>query len=122
MLFATVGQGALFVWMVLAGIAIGAWYTLMALVRRILQSGFWLTFACDLVFGIGSAGILLFFLFLGNYGQLRFYSILGVCSGIALFYFALTRPLQGLLSHIQKTGKQIAANLSKNRLIKVIFK
>ena len=59
MLFATVGQGARFVWMLAAGAGVGAWYMLTALLRRFIQAGFWLTLACDLLFGVGAAVILI---------------------------------------------------------------
>lgn len=122
MLFATVGQGALFVWMMLCGVVIGIWYALMALLRRILQAGFWLTLACDLVFGLGCAVIFLGFMVLGNYGQFRLYMLLGAASGLALFAFALASPLCRLVSLLEGAGKQILTGIAKNRLIKVIFR
>ena len=122
MLFATVGQGALFVWMMLCGVVIGAWYAMMALLRRILQAGFWLTLACDLVFGTGCAAILLGFMVLGNYGQLRLYMLLGAMVGLILFALALASPLCRLLSRLEAGWKQIKTQIAKNRLIKVIFR
>ena len=122
MLFATVGQGALFVWMMLCGIIIGIWYAMTALLRRILQAGFWLTLACDLAFGIGCAAILLGFMVLGNYGQFRLYMLLGAAAGLSLFAFALASPLCRLVSLLERGGKQILTGIAKNRLIKVIFR
>jgi len=122
MLFATVGQGALFVWMMLCGVVIGVWYALMALLRRILQAGFWLTLACDLAFGFGCAVILLGFMVLGNYGQFRLYMLLGAVAGIILFAFALASPLCRLLTWMKEAGGRIWAKITKNRLIKVIFR
>ena len=40
MLFSTVGQGWVFLWMMGAGAAIGAWYALLAALRRLLRAGF----------------------------------------------------------------------------------
>ena len=37
MLFATIGQGWVFVWMAAAGAAIGAWYAAMAALRRAVE-------------------------------------------------------------------------------------
>lgn len=122
MLFATVGQGALFVWMVVAGIAVGIWYGLVALLRRILQAGFWLTLACDLLFGLGSAVILLYFMITGNYGQVRLFSILGAALGFFLFMFALAAPMQRLLEWIEGFFRRFMTKISKNRLINIIFR
>ena len=122
MLFATVGQGALFVWMMLCGVVIGIWYAMMALLRRILQAGFWLTLFCDLAFGAGCAAILLGFMVLGNYGQFRLYMLLGAAAGLALFSFALASPLCRLVSLLEAAGKRIWTRIAKNRLIKVIFR
>jgi len=122
MLFATVGQGALFIWMIAAGIAVGIWYGISALLRRVLQAGFWLTLACDLLFGVGSAVILLCFMIAGNYGQFRLFSILGAILGFALFMLALAGPAQRLLNQLKTAFRNIVAGLSKNRLIKVIFR
>lgn len=122
MLFATVGQGALFIWMVVAGMAVGAWYGLTALLRRVLQAGFWLTFACDLLFGLGGAAIFLCFMVAGNYGQVRLFSILGAVLGFCLFMFALAAPMKRLLDGLERGFRRIMSRLSKNRLINVIFR
>ena len=122
MLFATVGQGALFIWMMAAGMAVGLWYGITALLRRVLQAGFWLTLACDLLFGAGSAAILMCFMIAANYGQFRLFSILGAVLGFALFMFALAGPVNRLLNRLKAALGHIAASISKNRLIKVIFR
>ena len=57
MLFSTVGQGWVFLWMLSAGAAIGAWYACMAALRRLLCAGPWLSLAADIAFGAGAAAI-----------------------------------------------------------------
>lgn len=122
MLFATVGQGQLFIWMAAAGAAIGAWYMLTALLRRVLQAGFWLTLACDLLFGAGSAVILIAALVAGSYGQLRSFEILGALFGALLFGLGLMPPLRALGRRLHRALRHIVARLTQNRLIKVLFK
>lgn len=122
MLFATVGQGALFIWMAVAGMAVGVWYGMTALLRHVLQAGFWLTLACDLLFGLGSAVILLYFMITGNYGQIRLFSILGAVLGFFLFMFALAAPMTWLLELLQNKFRHFMTKLSQNRLINVIFR
>ena len=122
MLFATVSQARLFVWMMAAGAVVGAWYALTALLRRILQAGFWLTLACDLLFGAGSAVILIAALVAGNYGQARPFEILGALCGATLFGLGLSPPLKALLGRVQRVRRKIVSAFAQNRLIKVIFK
>ena len=71
MLFSTVGQGWVFVWMVAAGAAIGVWYALLAAVRRLLAAGFWLSLAADLAFGAGAAATFCAALVAADYGRVR---------------------------------------------------
>ena len=62
MLFATAGQFPLFLWMVGAGVAVGALYSLCAGLRRLLSAGFWLTLAADAFFGLAAALTLIVFI------------------------------------------------------------
>ena len=122
MLFATAGQGLLFVWMMAAGAAIGLWYLLVYLLRRFIQAGFWLTLACDLLFGAGAAVIFVAAIIAGNYGAPRPFALLGVLCGAALFALAVCPPLEYLRNALLRTSRKIMAFAAKNRLIKVIFK
>ena len=122
MLFATVGQGARFVWMMAAGAAVGAWYMLTALLRRFIQADFWLTLLCDLLFGAGAAVILIAALIAGSYGQVRPFDILGAILGAALFGAGLLAPLWALLRKMRRKIRHIMTSLSKKHLINIIFK
>ena len=122
MLFATAKQGALFVWMMACGAAIGFWYALMAGLRRFIRAGFWLTLLCDLAFGAGSAVIFIAFLLAGSYGQLRLFEVIAAGFGALIFAGAAAAPLKWLENALQGFLRKIMAALSGNRLIKVIFK
>ena len=122
MLFATVGQGARFVWMTAAGAAVGAWYLATALLRRFIQAGFWLTLACDLLFGAGAAVILIAALIAGSYGQVRPFDLLGALLGALLFAAGLASPLWALLRHMRAKLRHILGIISKKRPINIIFK
>lgn len=122
MLFATVGQGARFVWMMAAGAAVGAWYLAVALLRRFIQAGFWLTLACDLLFGAGTAAILLAALVAGCYGQARPFDFLAALLGAGLFGAGFSAPLWALLRRIRRKLAQIVTVISKKRPINIIFK
>ena len=122
MLFATVGQGARFIWMLAAGAVIGAWYMLTALLRRFIQAGFWLTLACDLLFGAGAAVILIAALIAGSYGQARPFDVLGAAIGVLLFGVGILSPVWAFIRKIRLKFRQIMARLAKNHLINIIFK
>lgn len=122
MLFATVGQGARFVWMLAAGAAVGAWYLATALLRRFIQAGFWLTLACDLLFGAGAAVILIAALVAGSYGQVRPFDILGAILGAIMFGAGILSPIWTFLRYMHNKLCRIVTWLAKKRLINIIFK
>lgn len=122
MLFSTVGQGALFIWMMAAGALMGIWYVLLAGVRRILQAGFWLTLCCDLAFGAGCAAIFILFLVSGNYGRIRLFAILAVLLGLWLFVLASSPLIRRAMRLLKCCISGIWVRVAQNRLIKIIFK
>lgn len=122
MLFATAGQGLLFVWMMAAGAVMGIWYVVLAILRRCIRAGFWLTLICDLAFGAGCAGIFILFLVLGNYGRVRLFEIIAALLGMLIFALAAAPALKWLETILYRTFGLIMTALSGNRLIKVIFK
>lgn len=121
MLFATVGQGARFLWMALAGVFIGGWYLSVWLLRRFIQAGFYLTLLCDLLFGAGCAALFILFLVLGSYGQVRLFDVLGALLGAFAFTCAFLPSLKRLRRVLRCMTGQIISALTKNRLIKIIF-
>lgn len=122
MLFSTIGQFPVFLWMIAAGFIIGIWYALLAALRRLLQAGFWLSLACDLAFGAGAAAIFLAFLITANYGRFRFFAFLGALIGIILFAGCILPPTKALIGRVRKLICRIYFGLKRNRLIKVIFR
>ncbi len=84
MLFSTVGQGWVFLWMVAAGALIACWYALLAALRRLLAAGFWLSLAADLAFGVGAAAIFCAALVTADYGRVRLFSVAGTLAGFSL--------------------------------------
>ncbi len=122
MLFSTIHQGLLFLWMMVAGVGIGAWYALTLGLRRLIRAGFWLTLACDLLFGVGCAVILCAALVVGNYGALRPFELLGAACGALLSLFALTPLLRSLGGLMSRGLCRIQKWLRESRAVKVIFK
>jgi len=122
MLFSTIGQGRIFLWMAASGILIGAWYAFLAAVRRLLDAGFWLSLIADIAFGAGAAVIFLAFLITANYGVMRLYPLLGAGVGIYLFAFGLFPLLKRLFLGLNSILCSVVSKLKQNRLIKVILR
>jgi len=122
MLFATAKQGALFLWMMAGGAAIGFWYMLTAGLRRFIQAGFWLSLICDLAFGLGAATIFCLALVSANRGALRLYTVASAALGFALFALGAFPAGRRALSAAKRGVCHIIVKLSRYRWIKVIFR
>lgn len=122
MLFSTIGQIYVFLWMAASGVIIGAWYMALAGLRKLLQAGFWLSLVSDIAFGAGAACIFLYFLIAANYGRMRLFTLLGAVVGICLFAFGLYPPVSMLLSMVKGRMCRLCCSLKQNRLINVIFR
>jgi len=122
MLFATVGQGWVFLWMVAAGALIACWYALLAALRRLLAAGFWLSLAADVAFGVGAAAIFCAALVAADYGRVRLFSILGTLAGFGLCAVGLFPPIGGIAFALNRSIRHTFVKIHKNRWINVIFK
>ena len=122
MLFATAGQGALLVWMTGCGACVVIWYALTALLRRFVRAGSVLTPLIDLLFGLGAALIFLYFLYVGNRGAFRPFTLFGTLLGAAVFYFGLRAPVLRLDAFLRANFDRILTGIRENHLINVIFR
>lgn len=122
MLFATAGQFPLFLWMVGAGVAVGALYSLCAGLRRLLSAGFWLTLAADAFFGLAAALTLIAALLLGCDGRLRLFELLGAAVGFCLYWVGFAPLLRSAVLGAARMLRRIFVKIAGNRLIKVIFR
>lgn len=122
MLFSTIGQLPVFLWMTGAGLLVGALYTLASSMRRLLCAGFWLTLIVDALFGLGAALILTAALVMGNYGQLRLYELLGAALGFILYVLGPDPLIRRGAAFLRRRLRHILVAISNFRLIKVIFK
>ena len=122
MLFGTIGQGWVFVWMVATGALIGAWYALLAALRRLLAAGTWLSLAADAAFGAGAAAIFCAALVAANYGQVELYAVGGALAGFALFAAGAFPPARRLAEAFTAKARRIIVIFRRFRWIKVIFR
>ncbi len=122
MLFGTIGQGWVFVWMVAAGALIGAWYALLAALRRLLAAGTWLSLAADIAFGAGAAAIFCGALVAANWGQVELYAIGGMLLGFGLFAAGAFPPARRIAKAFAAGARRIFVKIGRYRWIKVIFR
>lgn len=122
MLFATIGQLPVFLWMTVAGAAVGLTYSAFSALRRLLCAGFWLTLLADVLFGAAAAAILVVALFLGSYGQLRLFELLGAGLGLILYQLGPKMLIHRVANAASHGFCHILAAIRRNRLIKVIFR
>ena len=122
MLFSTIGQLPLFLWMTGAGLLAGALYTVFAGLRRLLDAGLWLTLLIDALYGLCAAIILIAALLVGSYGNLRLYELLGAALGFTLHMLGPDPILRRAGSVLAQGFSHILVKIRSNRLIKVIFR
>lgn len=122
MLFSTIGQIYIFLWMVGAGMAVGLLCLLFAGLRRLLDAGFWLTLALDALLGLCAALILILAILTASYGSVRLYELLGALTGAILFRLGIEPPLKCAAAWIRSVFLRVFRQIAKFRLIKVIFR
>jgi len=122
MLFSTANQAQVFIWMMAAGVFIGLVCSLFALLRRVLRPALPVLLVLDLLLGACCGALFALALVLGNYGRLRLFEILAAALGALLFGSGFRPLLRALLLFLRKNTFRIKASLSKNRLIKALFR
>ena len=122
MLFSTLGQQRVFLWMLVSGMLIGAWYGCLACLRRLLAAGVWLSLMCDLLFGLGAGAIFCAALVTANYGALRLYAVAAALMGFMVFAMGVYPPGRRAIHVIKCTSAHIFVKIRRFRWINVIFK
>ena len=122
MLFSTIGQIHVFVWMLGAGVAIGAWYACLAGLRHLLRAGVWLSLIADVAFGAGAAVLFCLALITANYGRVRLFAVLAAALGFALFAAGVYPPGRRAIRGMTRWLCRIFVKIGQLRWIKVIFR
>jgi len=94
-MFSYVEQAQAFLAAVYAGLMAGVAYDLLRLFRLLARAGKALTALADIVFWLVSAAMLAVAAALSGVHGLRFYLILGLCSGLVLWSAGLSRVARG---------------------------
>lgn len=107
------GQSMIFFMTVFFGIVMGVLYDLIRVIRRIIPHAGFFVQAEDLIY-CASMALLVFYVMLNrNYGEVRFFSILGIIIGLVLYYSTVSKPiLNGLVAMLRFFIKVIKAAIS----------
>ena len=122
MLFSTIGQYRLFLWMLADGAAIAAWYACTAAIRHLLCAGPLISLLLDLIFGAGAAALFCGALLIGDYGRFHLYAVLAAGLGAALFAVGVFPPAKRAAFTCIRAFYRIVVTIREYRWIKVIFK
>ena len=118
MLFHTIGQGSVFVWMMIAGMLAGLLYDGFDLIRCIFRMGAGMTALLDALWGMVSGVLLAVMLVIANRGQMRAFVLLAVAAGFGLYRAAASRPVM----HLARGVGRIVKKLPRFRLLDIVFK
>ena len=128
MLFATIGQGAIFLWMTAAGAVIGAVTLAFDALRCILQAGKILSAALDFAAGAVASAVLIAALIIGNYGRVRFYELFAAALGLRCSIyvsntaFAAASPAHAAMKKLAALLKAAGKRLNSYKVIKYLLK
>ena len=84
-------QAYLFVMFILNGILIGILFDCFRILRRSFKTSDWITYIEDIVFWICTGILTLYFIFVFNNGEIRFYIFLGIILGIAFYLLTISK-------------------------------
>ena len=122
MLFYTVGQSIAFLLMLKSGLFIGLWYDLTRLLRRLFQPGFIMSLALDLLFGAGTAALLILSLMRALDGELRLYALMGALCGFLLYGVTLSPLLRAVFRGLSGLAGRVCRVLGGCAAMKKILK
>ena len=118
MLFYTIGQGSVFLWMAFAGMLVALLYEFFRLLRCLLGGGITVSLILDCLWGVVSGVVLAVMLVAANRGEMRLYVLAAVLGGFLLCRAAASGPI--LL--LWRMGKWVVEFLYRFRLFDIIFK
>lgn len=76
---------------IIAGASIGLIFDLYRVIRSRLQPGAITAAVMDLIFWLVAAPVLIVYLLVANWGELRFYVLIGILLGAAFYYLLFSR-------------------------------
>jgi len=85
------GQGLLFLSTVVVGAAIGLFYDIFRIFRKVATHSGWAVQLEDFLFWIFATAAMFYFMLNHNFGEIRLFSIIGATCGVVLYFATISR-------------------------------
>ena len=119
MILSMTGQAWLFLSTVLVGAAIGLFYDAFRIFRKTAaHTGLAVTLE-DLLFWLAATGLTFYYMLHRNYGEIRFFSLVGVAIGILLYFATVSRFVLIVFVAVINYLKRVVATAIRILLIPV---
>jgi spore cortex biosynthesis protein YabQ len=102
-------QAMFFVWTMALGAVSGAVFDVFRIIRRIVRHSDFLTQIEDLLYWLFVSVLIFYFILHHNSGEVRIYAIIGVFSGMCLYFLTLSRLVVKLSLFVIGIIKKIIA-------------
>lgn len=106
-------QAYLFIMFVINGLLIGILFDVFRILRKSFKTTDFITYIEDIIFWILTGILILYFIFIYNNGEIRFYIFLGIAIGILLYVLTIS-------TYIVKFGTKIITS-AKNVILKLSY-
>lgn len=84
-------QAYIFLLFILNGILIGVLFDIFRVLRKSFKTSDFITYLEDILFWIIAGLVTIYFLFVFNKGEIRFYIFLGICLGIVVYMLSISK-------------------------------
>ncbi|MCL2603567.1 MAG: spore cortex biosynthesis protein YabQ [Defluviitaleaceae bacterium] len=91
MILSMPAQAWLFVTTVMVGVAVGVFYDFFRVLRRTASHGKWAVQLEDLFFWLAVTVLVFYYMLHRNYGEIRFFALLGMGLGVVLYFVTVSR-------------------------------
>lgn len=116
-------QVTLFLLTVVLGIFIGFIFDIFRVIRKIIKHKDFFIFIEDTIYWLIVSFLMFYFMLNKNNGEIRFFSFIGVCIGMVLYFYTISNWVINISITVISTIKKILAVILKIVIspIKIIF-
>ena len=109
MILSMSGQAWLFLSTLLVGAAIGLFYDVFRILRRTARHSVAMVQLEDFIFWVVATGLTFYYMLHRNYGEIRWFSLVGVAVGISLYFATVSRWVVALFVAVVNYMKRVIA-------------
>jgi len=100
MILSMSGQAWLFLTTVAAGFIIGLVYDIFRILRKAFRHRQWAVQLEDILFWVAGALLMFYFMLQSNYGEIRFFTIMGAALGMVIYFCSLSLVVMRVASAV----------------------